>query len=287
MSFIVLEGLDRTGKSTVAELYKKQGYEVVHLSAPDKKYTQDGYAGPSYLDDLLELIMQYDGKDVVWDRSWYGEFVWPHVYGRAPMLTEDDIEVLQEFEDRNNTQRILMIDPNTQAHWERCVANSEPLNQHQFKVASALFNKMAHKYNFIPQQLGDFDEQAVAAGKDTDTPKEEEANSLGTNKVTELDSAVANNNDTGAPEVKVQEAGKTEEQEKLEKANAINSILSKRIVRQKGVVFDRLETDIKVFLQQQLSVLLGSNSSTSSLSDEEVQILKLYCQRIKDKQARG
>ena len=28
MSWIILEGLDRTGKSTVAELYKEKGFEV-------------------------------------------------------------------------------------------------------------------------------------------------------------------------------------------------------------------------------------------------------------------
>ncbi|HWY36243.1 MAG TPA: hypothetical protein VNX68_16475 [Nitrosopumilaceae archaeon] len=112
----MLEGLDRTGKSIVAELYKKQGYDVVHMSAPDKKYKNPGYAGPSYLDDVLELVMQHDGKDVVFDRTWMGELIWPHVYGREPLLTEDDLEIIREFEDRNSTNRILMVDPDQQAH---------------------------------------------------------------------------------------------------------------------------------------------------------------------------
>jgi len=94
LAWIILEGLDRTGKSTVAELYKKQGYEVVHMSAPNKKYKEDGYAGPLYIDEVLDMYMQYDGQDVIFDRSPYGEAVWPHVYGRPPMLDEDDFEVL-------------------------------------------------------------------------------------------------------------------------------------------------------------------------------------------------
>ena len=65
MAFVILEGIDRTGKSTVAEVYKEKGFEVVHMDAPDKKYAKDGYTGPSYLDDLVELFISYSGKDVV------------------------------------------------------------------------------------------------------------------------------------------------------------------------------------------------------------------------------
>lgn len=283
MAFLILEGLDRTGKSTVAELYKRRGYEIVHISAPDKKYTEPGYTGPSYLDEILELIMQYDGKDVVWDRSWYGETVWPHVYSRQPLLEDEELDILRDFETKNSAQRILMIDSNTEAHWKRCVENNEPLDVQQFKLSSALFNKMAHKYNFIPQQLEDFDVQGELEKKDT-APSEEEADgSDAGSEATLSDAGTVSSDDSGkTTESQQADSGKTQEQEKLEKANAINSILSKRIVRSKGLIFDTLEADIKIFLQQQLSNLLGTPSE-DSLSDEEVQILKIYCQRIKEK----
>lgn len=289
MSWIILEGLDRTGKSTVAELYKKQGYEVVHMSAPDKKYSEVGYSGPSYLDELIELYLAYDNKDVVFDRSPYGEKIWPQVYGRDARLAEDDFDVLKEFEDKNQTRRILMVDPNTQEHWQRCVDNEEPLNYNQFRVANALFNKLAHEYNFIPQQLGDFvDEQADTKGKDnssTESAKSvEEPESKAPLPVSNADGA-DNPRENKAP-IQEEKTGISQEQAKLEKANAINSVLSKQIIRQKGVIFEQLEKDIKSFLQTQLSELLGGESKTPKLSDEEVQILKLYCQRIKDK-ARG
>ena len=61
--WIILEGLDRTGKSSVADYYRQQGYEVVHMSAPDKKYSQSGYTGPSYTCNIwvkaLYLTDQY------------------------------------------------------------------------------------------------------------------------------------------------------------------------------------------------------------------------------------
>ena len=284
LSWIILEGLDRTGKSTVAELYREQGYEVVHMSAPNKEYQKEGYSGPSYLDEILELYMQYDNVDVIFDRSPYGETVWPHVYGRKPMLSEEDYEVLREFEDNNSAQRILMIDPDAKAHWERCVANNEPLNMQQFKVASALFNKIAHKYNFLPSQLKDFDGQKNTEGKDTAPVEEKRPNDEPAVETTMPDRPIGSDDNTRQDKVSVQkEDGKSDEQCKLEKANAINSILSKRIVRQKGVTFDNLESDIKAFLQTQLSELLGNSSKAPSLSGEEVEILKLYCSRIKEK----
>ena len=92
MAWKVICGIDRSGKSTVAEFYKTQGYEVIHLSAPDKKYSRSGYVGNTYFEDMIELLMSKTGKDVFWDRSWYGERVWPFVYGREPQLTEEDVE---------------------------------------------------------------------------------------------------------------------------------------------------------------------------------------------------
>jgi len=285
LSWIILEGLDKTGKSTVAEIYKNKGFEVVHMSAPDKKYTETGYAGPLYIDEVLEMYMEYDARDVIFDRSPYGETIWPHVYGRKPMLDDDDFEVLREFEDKNQVKRILMIDPNAKAHWERCVANNEPLNMQQFKVASALFNKMAHKYNFLPQQLGDYDGQAIATRQDLNKTQEEKHDNVGENKPLGSDVTTVSGNDTRQDKTSLQKnSGKSKEQEKLEQANAINSVLSKRIIRQKGMIFDKLESDIKQFLQQQLSVILGNNLESKLLSETEVQILKLYCQRILEKQ---
>lgn len=283
MSFIVLEGLDRTGKSTIAELYKKKGYEIVHLSAPDKKYKQPGYAGPSYLDDMLELVMAYDGKNVVWDRSWYGELVWPHVYGRDPHLSEEDLDVLQEFEQRNDVQKILMIDPDAEEHWRRCAENNEPLTRPQFTLASKLFDKLAHNYNFIPRQLSDFGTELTKSKSEDSSSIEESAEPQ---PVVERKDPTDTCSEQAIVTVSPQEEdSKTKEQAILEKANAINSVLSKRIIKQKGAVFDLIESDIKRYLNEQLKILFNSGTTLEEVfTRDEIIVLKLYVKKILEKQ---
>jgi hypothetical protein len=287
MSWIILEGLDRTGKSSVAELYKKQGYEVIHMSAPDKKYKEEGYTGPSYIDDILEIYMSCDNKDVVFDRSVYGEFIWPYVYNRDPHISEEDIEILQDFEQRNSTQKLLMVDPNQDAHWSRCVENKEPLTRQQFVLAGRLFDKLAHSHNFIPRQLNDFKPATTNDESESVAPVEEikESQPIDTRKDS---SSLGNSEVVDTLESRKATAiqnGKTQEQQILEKANAINSILSKRIIKQKGEIFDLIETDIKEHLNKQLKVLFnGGTNIQETLTKDEVMVLRLYAQRILDKQ---
>lgn len=281
--WIILEGIDRSGKSTVAETFKRDGFEVVHFEAPDKKYSKPGYTGPSYADDILEMLMEYDGQNVIFDRSHYGELVWPHVYGRKSQLTKEDFEVLEDFERRNDTQKFLMVDNDPDAHWRRCVENKEPLDKGQFVEAANRYGKLAHDFGFIPRTLGDFSEQlARNKGEDNTSLEQEEALQKG--------EAEANTTPDTAP---VQDQAKpvpqkaetpTQLQEKLEKANAINSILSKRIIKQKGEIFDLIEKDIKVFLSVRLSEIMGTGSTTtSSFSDNEVQMLKTLCKQWETK----
>lgn len=280
MAWVLLEGIDRTGKSSVAELYKKKGYEVVHMSAPPKKYLEPGYSGTSYLDDILEMYMAYDNADVIFDRTVYGEMVWPHVYGRKPMLTDDDLEILQEFEERNSTTKILMMDPNLAAHWQRCVENKEPLDMSQFKMAGVLFNKMAHKYGFIPHQLKDYEDVKAEASKQASAANQQEvAKSQG-----QVQAAVSSN--TPVSPKSAQSTQEETELDKLEKANAIRDVLSKRILKQKGGTFDKLEEDLKVFLKNQLSGIFKEAPTQVSLSNEEVQVLRIFVQRLKEKETK-
>ncbi len=290
MAWIILEGIDRSGKSTVAELYKSQGYEVVHMTAPDKKYKSPGYTGPSYLDDMLEMYLQYDGQDICFDRSIYGEAVWPQVYGRDPMLSEEDIEVLQEFEERNNTMRILMVDPDAAGHWKRCVDNNEPLNAPQFRIASSLYNKMAHKYNFIPKQLSDFNDQLRKAEIATAPNKQAGNNDAASTEGAKAQpipkgTAPVNSGGSAGNELAANIVQKVSGLDKLEKANAISAVLSKRLIKQRGEAFDELEREVSEFLKGRLDELLGEGKAkTPSLSDNEVQVLKLLAKRFLDKE---
>ena len=273
MSWIILEGLDRTGKSTVASFYKKKGYEVVHMSAPNKKYIEPGYTGPTYLDELLDLYMKHNNKDVVFDRSGYGEMVWPVVYGRKPQLTEEDLEILRDYESINQTERILMHDSNADAHWKRCVENKEPLTKQQFINANILFRKMAEKFEFTKLELTQFQAQYLG-GEQPQTAQEEVEVVSETTTQTE--------NSTTKVTIVAPKNNKPTELQKLELANSINEILSKRILKQKGNTYDNLENEIRGFLSDKLSEIFGSSTNTS-LTKEEIQILKLYAQRIKNK----
>lgn len=279
MAFVILEGIDRTGKSTVAELYKEKGFEVVHMSAPDKKYSKEGYVGPSYLDVLVEQLISYSGKDVIFDRSWYGELVWPHVYGRKPALSIEDIEILREIEDQNGAQRILMIDPDTEGHWKRCVDNKEPLNINQFKIAATLYNKLAHQHNFMPSELKDF--KSVDT-KDTDKEVKDLAKSespaIQEDRVLDTSPVVSDRSKD-----KKKDSEDDAEMEKLEKANAIKTVLTSRIIKKKGAAFDKLESDLKEFLKSQLSEIFNPSIKDEDFTADEKLILRTYCKRMKEK----
>lgn len=264
MGWIILEGLDRSGKSSVAELYASKGYESFHFDTPDKKYFDLDYVGPSYLDECVDLYMSLSGRDVVFDRSIYGETVWPEVYGRKSQLSHEDVEVLQEIEDANDCQRILMEDPNFEAHWQRCVTNKEPLTRAQFNKGVAYYDRLSGMHSFKKYQLSDFEEGLKQL---EGIPKK------GTK--TEVAAKV-----TAKAEIA---KNVTEQQRKLEQANAINSILTAKIIKKKGPIFENIEKDVRNFLQERLSIILGTNIKTKSFSEEEIYILKTYAQRIKER----
>lgn len=274
MSWVILEGLDRTGKSTVANMYKARGYEIVHMSAPDKKYTKPGYTGPSYMDEILDIYMRYNQRDVVFDRSSYGEQVWPLVYGRKAQLDEDEVEVLQEIENQNEVDRILFYDENVEAHWKRCVDNREPLTRAQFNQANILFERVASKHNFRKVQLKDF---SAITGTESNAPAVEQT------AAQEISGAAPLQVNPAPAQTSPQKAMKSVQQIKLEKANAINELLEKRIIKNKGELFDELEKDIRVFLEDKLANIFGNNSPQPQFSKEEVEILRLYCAQLKKK----
>jgi hypothetical protein len=84
----------------------------------------------------------------------------------------------------------------------------------------------------------------------------------------------------------VQAAPEETELEKLEKANAIRDVLSKRLIKQKGGTFDKLEDDIKSFLKYQLANIFSEKPTKVSLSEDEIQVLKVFCQRLKEKEGK-
>lgn len=256
MSLIILEGLDRTGKSSVAAFFEAKGYELVHQSAPPKGMTAD-----LFLEEQMQLISSAASKNIVLDRSYYGELVWPQVYGRESLLSEENLETLRELEESVGTVRILMVDLNVEAHWKRCVDNNEPLTKLQFGKARTLFSTIAEKYGFDRKTLRDFPEIPIVQQEVKVKSMNEPTNTVPTQKL-------------------------TNEQIKLETANAINDILSKRLIKQKGPIYDKIEINLRTYLNTELGKILGTKTENSigQFSTEEVELLRFFCKHLKEKQ---
>ena len=267
MALIILEGLDRTGKSSVAQYFQDKGFDVVHMSAPAK-----GTAPDTYMGEMVDLLTSLAGKDVVLDRSHYGELIWPNIYGRKPLLAPEDIDALREIEDSLGVERILMHDPNVEAHWKRCVDNNEPLTKAQFVKARSLYNNMADNYGFSKKTLQDFPEASqLAAQVSASAAPATHSESVQSDGQASSSSSISDS--------------RTPQQIKLDRANAINEVLAKRIIKGKGAVYDDLERAVRGFLNTELGKLFGQNQTQKSdFSPEEVQLLKFFCERLKSKE---
>jgi hypothetical protein len=182
------------------------------------------------------------------------------VYGRESLLSDEGLEVLRELEESVGTVRILMYDPNVEAHWKRCVDNKEPLTKVQFVLARKLYGELTDKYGFERKTLRDYKEIEVEEPEMKLEEPEKKA--------------------TPAP-IKL-----TSEQMKLETANAINEVLGKRIVKQKGLVFDKIENNLRIFLNTELGKILGTKNEiqTGQFSTEEVELLRFFCKKLKENQ---
>jgi hypothetical protein len=274
MSLVILEGLDRTGKSTVAAYFKSLGYEVIHMSSPPKGITSD-----EYFQEMVDLVSSAAARDICLDRSHYGELLWPIIFGREPLLSEENIEAIREIEDTVGVTRIWMYDPDVEAHWKRCVENKEPLDKAQFVKARSLYSRLAHKYGFEPVTLQQFlkkfpdaekylNQDLAKTDKETINDKKKDAETVETETFNSSNKPLST---------------KTPEQLKLEKANAINDILSKRILRLKGPIYDELEDEVRNFLNEKLGKLLGGSSKELSFTQEEIKFYKEMYKRVIEK----
>ncbi len=270
MALIILEGLDRVGKTSVAQLFESKGYELIHMSAPPKGQTAD-----LFLEEMMEIISSAAHRDVVLDRSYYGETIWSKVYGRESLIDDQGIEVLQELEATVGTVRILMHDPNSEAHWQRCVDNKEPLTKAQFVKARSLYSTMADKYGFERKTLKDFPD-ALQPLPTSSASTSDMAN------VSPKPDGLAKTADTARDEISL---SKTKEQLKLERANVINEVLDKRIIKGKGAIYDDVERSVRNFLNMELGKILGTSNPSLTLSNEEIELLKFFCKRLKDKES--
>lgn len=276
MAWILVEGLDRSGKSSIAEKYRKEGYTIVHMEAPSKKYYAEGYSGESYFEELVRMYGKYDGKNVLFDRTAYGELIWPQVYGRNTLLQPEDLDYLGELERNNSAEKILMYDSNTEGHWQRCVDNNEPLTRQQFGRASVFYDRLVREYGFKKKQLTDYDEFSGVADKATKVqPTLPVTPDIGEVKLNSHQSLPSNSGRSVA-------ADGASLDDKIELANAIKDVMQNKILKKKGGAYDMLENQIKDFLKEKLEeVFTGKQDNT--FSDDEITLLKALAKRVREK----
>lgn len=78
---VVVEGCDRTGKTSLCEkLVRDWGGEILHFGPPEKS------AIAEYVEPLLSYVPG-KGKNLFVDRHYLGETVWPEFFGRESRMT--------------------------------------------------------------------------------------------------------------------------------------------------------------------------------------------------------
>lgn len=104
---IILEGIDRAGKSTFAKwLADNKGFRQFHFGKPD------GNAFVEYADFLFNTVEPNAEKDdFVIDRYMYGEFVYAPIYGRKTHMDYHKLRFLESYFAKYDTRLVIAENP--------------------------------------------------------------------------------------------------------------------------------------------------------------------------------
>jgi hypothetical protein len=133
---------------------------------------------------------------------------------------------------------------------------------------------MADKYGFERKTLKDFPDAEQPLPIEVKVAKLSEPSTVADNTTSTATGKIGSNT----------VLTKTKEQLKLERANIINEVLDKRIIKGKGPMYDEVERSVRHFLNTELGKILGTASATPGFSNEEVELLRFFCKRLKDKE---
>jgi hypothetical protein len=137
---------------------------------------------------------------------------------------------------------------------------------------------MAKTHNFEKKQLKDFTRNNSATKQIDAGQPAEKSNDRGVS----MSGILRSSDGDGNEDSELRGVAQSVLDKKLERANAIRDLLSAPIVKKKGSAFQQLEKDIKLFLEQQLENIFNEPKQ-DDFTNEEVKILKIYAQRIKEK----
>jgi len=134
---IIVEGLDRTGKTTLSQAIKREtGTAYIHFAKPT--------AHP--LDEYVEPVI--DCPHAVFDRYHWGEMVWPQIFGRE---TECDWRMFLYIELALQSRGAVVVHAqrDLDAVEAACVRDGEPLVADKIKPANHLF-RIARERSILP-----------------------------------------------------------------------------------------------------------------------------------------
>jgi hypothetical protein len=128
VALIYIEGVDHTGKSTLAGELKRLLKErdphhvvrVLHFGAPEADALHE-YIGPI-------LDYSHEAEHLVLDRFHVGEAVWPRYFGRESRMTEVERALIEQFLTSIGAVGVLAQRPeiSVRASFEASAARGEP-----------------------------------------------------------------------------------------------------------------------------------------------------------------
>lgn len=132
---IIIEGIDRTGKSTLADaIAEKVGGEVIHSSKPTRHPLRE-------YETRLKDYVPGTGQHLILDRWHVGELVWPEIFGRK---SEYDFAMFAHTEMFLRSRGALLVyatrDDHEQ-HARELIEFGEPIDWDQAARALDLFDR--------------------------------------------------------------------------------------------------------------------------------------------------
>ena len=137
---ILLEGIDKSGKSTLANLLSKEfGLPIQHLSKPK---TDDVFS------EYLKMISEIKGP-VIFDRTFLGEYVYATLWRGGCKITQEQFRILEKkILDRACAELglplfLIYAYAPIEVIKERCIKeNEEWLKQEQIETCFKLYSEI-------------------------------------------------------------------------------------------------------------------------------------------------
>lgn len=150
---VIVEGVDRTGKSSLCErLRADYGGTLVHFGPPETHPILE-YLGPisPYRPGKMNMFV---------DRHYLGELVWPKFFGRSSLMTDEIQDLIEQTLDSLGACCVLAVrDPHELN--EACAAENEPVGRKAWLAQIDFQSVAAHSrlpwIEYVHNREGDYE----------------------------------------------------------------------------------------------------------------------------------